>query len=145
MICEQCKKEIPEGSEFCPYCGCTIPKKQENKVKNVPTNKKTKVIIILLVILVLVLGSALGAGVYYHINIRNELETQIDSLEKSYDTLKGEFEKQKDANIEQHSVLSNDESTNHTVTIEEYLEFIEKDNQRIQELLEKKSSESKEK
>ncbi len=24
MICSQCKKEIPEASKFCPYCGIKI-------------------------------------------------------------------------------------------------------------------------
>lgn len=38
MVCRNCKKEIPEGSEFCPYCG----KNLKNETEQVTEEKEMK-------------------------------------------------------------------------------------------------------
>jgi rRNA maturation endonuclease Nob1 len=47
MFCQNCGKEIPDGSKFCPECGASIstPKeevKEESKVEEKPTLKEPK-------------------------------------------------------------------------------------------------------
>lgn len=39
MFCNNCGKEIPEGSEFCPYCGKNLIKQQSN-IQTEMYNKK---------------------------------------------------------------------------------------------------------
>ena len=31
MICDKCKKDIPDNSEFCPYCGYNLIKSESKK------------------------------------------------------------------------------------------------------------------
>ncbi|MBT9777507.1 zinc-ribbon domain-containing protein [Clostridium sp. MCC353] len=71
MICQKCKKEIPDGSRFCPYCGKTI----ELEVNNNPTNysqsakarKKAKKITIMVISSLIVITSA--ASIFYYFKV----------------------------------------------------------------------------
>lgn len=47
MICNKCKKDIPDNSEFCPYCGENLKEetnsKSETKTQEAKENSKTKI------------------------------------------------------------------------------------------------------
>ena len=68
MYCRNCGKEIPDGSQFCKYCGATqkgevkVPQTPRNTQVNNPDNKSgdsgnaTKFIIVMGVIVALIMG-----------------------------------------------------------------------------------------
>lgn len=58
MLCPNCKKEIPEGTQFCPDCGANVqPAKKQKK----PITKKWWFWVIIVVVLIGLI-SAIGGG-----------------------------------------------------------------------------------
>lgn len=58
MLCPNCKKEIPEGIQFCPECGADIQQKMKKKK---PITKKWWFWVIIVVVLIGLIG-AIGGG-----------------------------------------------------------------------------------
>ena len=66
MLCPKCGKEIPDKSNFCPYCGASISHYKENKViEDVSLKKK---IPLKLIVLSVIMGTVLLSGVLIYFN-----------------------------------------------------------------------------
>ena len=76
MTCDKCKREVPENSAYCPFCGNQIVK---NKVD------KSKIFIGVLSILVVALCLVIGCGIFYYQNTVQKLNNYIVTLQLEKD------------------------------------------------------------
>jgi hypothetical protein len=85
MICEKCKNEIPDDSDFCPICGSQVkqPNIDKKKVHDRPRPSMAKYAIIGGVLIVVVL-----LGILYSFTQKSGT-IYIDVVQKYMDTPKG--------------------------------------------------------
>ena len=76
MTCDKCKREVPENSAYCPFCGNQIV---INKVD------KSKIFIGVLSILVVALCLVIGCGIFYYQNTVQKLNNYIVTLQLEKD------------------------------------------------------------
>ena len=91
MYCSKCKKEIPDNSKNCEYCGASL---NGSKVK-VVTNENVKTIPLVLVIFIIIVAICVvyfGYKYYFLKKIQNtESNTDINSnISKSSEVIKEE-------------------------------------------------------
>lgn len=116
MFCPNCKSEVEEGSNVCPYCGIRL-KNAEPPVAEAP-QKTFKTAFIIALILFLLSAAANGVLAVAHLNqsgtidsLREEIEDKEDDNKKTEKDLKNVKKELTDANEELDSVRSELSST----------------------------------
>lgn len=123
MICKKCKKEIPEGSKHCPFCGAVIENDKQElphddpetviqdssgiqsflaKVKNLSWQQKLIFLILLIVIIVILTVSTIESHI-------NPVEINA-SFKKNYVFSNGAVYDNDDPNINVYATYKNGET-----------------------------------
>ena len=91
MICNKCKRDIPDDSGFCQYCGNTIQKSSTPPKKQKPsTGVGTRILFITLFVILI---AALAYTTYSYKQIQTELLDTQSALENIQSTLNSTKEK----------------------------------------------------
>ncbi|MHB8279611.1 MAG: zinc ribbon domain-containing protein [Candidatus Humimicrobiaceae bacterium] len=136
MLCKKCKKEIPDDSIFCVFCGFEIKTELQES-----TNKRNKAIPVLATLMSLFLISVIVLSIFLYINVatvennkkqvsnlnnsNSQLKNDVDRLSNdlnnmtsNYNNLKSDYNNLKD----QYQILqNNNKDINNTSLTTEYV------------------------